>query len=106
MPQDEKGTNSNRWLSVILLKHQNPNDLVTFLAKHNVESRRVWKPMHRQPILQGHKYVQSGDASISDELFNKGVCLPSGSNLTVEEQAFVIRLVNEFLNNRSEVRKQ
>ena len=75
--------NSNHWLSCITI---NPDvsgktreDLRVFLEKENIESRPLWKPMHLQPIFEKYPYY---GASIAEKLFQNGLCLPSGSNLT------------------------
>lgn len=85
---------SNRWLTVMLVDTdktgKTPAQLMEELARENIEARPVWKPMHLQPIFSECRYYRHGDESISDELFIKGLCLPSGSNLTLEEQQRVI----------------
>ena len=75
---------SNHWLSCITI---NPNivgktreDLRLFLEKENIESRPLWKPMHLQPIFEKHLFYGT---TVSEKLFQNGLCLPSGSNLTV-----------------------
>jgi dTDP-4-amino-4,6-dideoxygalactose transaminase len=80
---------SNRWLTAIQLDPQvtpdrmNREDLRTALDMANIESRPLWKPMHLQPLFEGCPYY--GD-HISDRLFERGLCLPSGSNLQPEEK--------------------
>ena len=51
-------------------------------AEENIETRPLWKPMHQQPIFADSKAYLNG---VSDKLFENGLCLPSGSNLTEEE---------------------
>ena len=75
---------SNHWLSAILVDPEFTNgvtreDLRHAFAKENIESRPLWKPMHLQPVFKGGIYYGSG---VSEDLFNTGLCLPSGSNLT------------------------
>jgi dTDP-4-amino-4,6-dideoxygalactose transaminase len=62
------------------------------LAEHNVESRPLWKPMHMQPAFAGSP-VAGG--SVSEHLFDHGLCLPSGSALLPEEQDRVIEIVRK-----------
>jgi pyridoxal phosphate-dependent aminotransferase EpsN len=57
------------------------------LAAENIETRPLWKPMHLQPVFAPYRYYGAG---VSDELFNDGLCLPSGSNLTNEDLARVV----------------
>jgi dTDP-4-amino-4,6-dideoxygalactose transaminase len=91
------GFYSNRWLTTILV---NPNqtggvtreDIRLALEKENIESRPLWKPMHLQPIFE--KYPYYGD-NVAESLFNNGLCLPSGSNLTTKN----LRSVTDIIIN-------
>ena len=81
------GYYSNRWLTCILVDPALNNGLTReiirlALEEENIESRPLWKPMHRQPIFADYKSYLNG---VSDKLFEDGLCLPSGSNLTEEE---------------------
>jgi dTDP-4-amino-4,6-dideoxygalactose transaminase len=81
------GYYSNRWLTCILIDPALNNGLTReiirlALEEENIESRPLWKPMHRQPIFADCKSYLNG---VSDKLFEDGLCLPSGSNLTEEE---------------------
>ena len=78
------GFYSNRWLSTILLEKGSPSreDLRLALEAEGIESRPLWKPMHLQPIFKDARAYING---VSEQLFNKGLCLPSGSNLTNDE---------------------
>jgi dTDP-4-amino-4,6-dideoxygalactose transaminase len=62
------------------------------LESHDIESRPVWKPMHLQPAFDRCD-IRGG--TVAEELFEKGLCLPSGSSLTEEEQSTVIARVEE-----------
>lgn len=77
------GFYSNRWLSCIITPSKEVREGIRLsLNKHNIETRPLWKPMHQQPIFKDMpKYVNG----VSDALFESGLCLPSGSNLTDEE---------------------
>jgi dTDP-4-amino-4,6-dideoxygalactose transaminase len=81
------GYYSNRWLTCILVDPSLNNGLTRevirlSLEEENIESRPLWKPMHQQPIFADCKSYLNG---VSDKLFEDGLCLPSGSNLTKEE---------------------
>jgi len=70
---------SNYWLNAVLLKTEEEKESLRIaFEKANIESRPLWKPMHLQPIFKKYPYYGS---RISEELFEKGLCLPSGSNL-------------------------
>lgn len=97
MPEASYGR-CNRWLTVMTLDPEickvQPMQIINALTAENIESRPVWKPMHLQPLFAGCKYFTHGDGeSIADRLFATGVCLPSGSSMTVEEQQRVIGVV-------------
>jgi dTDP-4-amino-4,6-dideoxygalactose transaminase len=82
---------SNFWLTTILLKSEKTReDLRLFLEKANIESRPLWKPLHLQPIFSEYLFFGNG---FSENLFKKGLCLPSGSNFTPEEK---VRIYNEI----------
>jgi dTDP-4-amino-4,6-dideoxygalactose transaminase len=57
-------------------------DIRLALDTENIESRPLWKPMHMQPVYDGSKFIGTG---VCEQLFEQGLCLPSGSNLTEEE---------------------
>lgn len=74
---------SNHWLNVILLdSYEKREALRMHLEQHNIESRPVWKPMHLQPLFQDCLYFGDGFA---EDVFKKGLCLPSGSSLSGED---------------------
>ncbi|MBS4192607.1 aminotransferase class I/II-fold pyridoxal phosphate-dependent enzyme [Bacillus sp. FJAT-49705] len=103
MPELE-GTMSNRWLTAVTVDQErlgiSPMDLINALAEENIEARPVWKPLHLQPLFKGAKYYPHEAAcSVSDYLFATGLCLPSGSNMTVEEQIRVIRTVKKAVRS-------
>jgi dTDP-4-amino-4,6-dideoxygalactose transaminase len=80
---EEPGKNyySNHWLTAILVKNDsfNREDLRLCLNENNIDCRPLWKPMHMQPVFADAPYYGEG---ISERLFDVGLCLPSGSNLT------------------------
>lgn len=59
--------------------------LVQHLSDELIEARPVWKPMHLQPVFAQATYFSHGNTSVSDDLFERGICLPSGSSLTMEQ---------------------
>lgn len=87
----------NYWLSVMTIKDGSrikPIDIMEKLEKENIESRPVWKPMHMQPVFEGYKFFSDLDeGSVSEDLFNRGVCLPSDTKMTDEDLNRVIDLV-------------
>ncbi|MRI62422.1 aminotransferase class I/II-fold pyridoxal phosphate-dependent enzyme [Ornithobacterium rhinotracheale] len=75
---------SNHWLSVILLKDYDQREKLRLaLADENIESRPLWKPMHLQPVFSDAMYF---GGKVSENAFDRGLCLPSGSNLTDEDR--------------------
>ena len=83
-----EGTLSNRWLTSILLDEGcgvTPAQLLAALEAENIEGRPLWKPMHAQPVFAKCAYVTAGEYSVSDDLFARGVCLPSDSKMTMDD---------------------
>ena len=79
---------SNRWLTSILLQKDcgvMPTQLLDALNEENIEGRHLWKPMHVQPVFAKNAYVTAGEQSVSDDLFARGVCLPSDTKMTMED---------------------
>lgn len=82
--------NSNFWLSTILLEPESkltPEQLRVYLWDKKIETRPLWYPMHKQPVFASAPYYGNG---VSESLFERGLCLPSGSSLTDEQIARVI----------------
>lgn len=78
-----KGSLGNRWLTTLILpEHFSPERIRLSLEEQNIESRPLWKPMHAQPLFHGTKGRLNG---VSDMLFQRGICLPSGSSLSTDE---------------------
>jgi len=65
------------------------------LEKENIESRPVWKPMHMQPIFEKYDFIKikEDEKSVGEDLFNRGVCLPSDTKMTQEDIKRVIKIV-------------
>lgn len=78
---------SNHWLSAITVDESitgwSNHDLRLQFRNEKIESRPLWKPMHLQPVFENSIYYGN---SVAEDLFNKGLCLPSGSNLTEEQK--------------------
>ncbi|MFD9362092.1 DegT/DnrJ/EryC1/StrS family aminotransferase [Priestia megaterium] len=96
------GTFSNRWLTTILV-HENEfnvtvSSIIEELAKKNIEARPLWKPLHLQPLFEGMQIYSHTEQNVSEYLFNKGLCLPSGSNMTEEDQMKVIDTMLNLFN--------
>ena len=93
-------TKPNHWLSAITLKKDSkvkPIDIMLALEKENIESRPVWKPMHLQPVFTDCDFIKlEKNGSVSEDLFNRGVCLPSDTKMTEEEQNAVITIVKNL----------
>ena len=90
---------SNHWLTCVII---NPNDLGKTredlriaLEKENIESRPLWKPMHLQPVFE--KYPYYGE-KVSEQLFENGLCLPSGSNLNESDKKKISNALESFFN--------
>ena len=78
----------NRWLSVALLEAScgvTPTDLLARLDAANIEGRHLWKPMHLQPVFSGAKSVRASDRSVAEDLFARGVCLPSDTKMSMAD---------------------
>lgn len=93
MPQARYGLHTN-WLSCFLIDEANfgrPRDqLIRALDEANVESRPVWKPMHLQPLYAGCEHYRG---AVAEDLFRRGICLPSSSSLSIEEKLHVVNAV-------------
>jgi dTDP-4-amino-4,6-dideoxygalactose transaminase len=100
MPEPE-GYRSTRWLTCFTLAGKDAprrrDQVLRALERHSIEARPVWKPMHQQPLFAGAPYFSHGGDDVSARLFEAGVCLPSGSNLTQEQQARVIEQLRRAL---------
>lgn len=95
MPELEN-TSSNRWLTTLTVDEKEAGisieSLLKSLAEENIEARPAWKPLHMQPLFEGGKYYPHGN-DVSKQLFEKGICLPSGSNMLDEDQQRVIQVI-------------
>lgn len=92
-------TKPNHWLSVATVNDEKiePQTIIDHLQTKNIEARRVWKPMQMQPIFEGCDYIQIAEESISQKLFERGICLPSDTKMTKEIQDIVIKEIEEAI---------
>ncbi len=66
------------------------------LEKENIESRPIWKPMHKQPVFNKYDFIKTEQQAISEDIFERGVCLPSDTKMTKEEQEKVIQIIKNL----------
>ena len=88
----------NFWLSCMLINEDcavQPLELMKMLAEHNVEARPIWKPMHLQPVFASHDFITVGEKAVNEEIFRRGLCLPSDIKMTEQEQDYVIDLIRK-----------
>lgn len=89
------GGRGNRWLSTLAFKQKGAHlRVIEALNKQDIESRPLWKPMHAQPVFNGAKAVLGG---LSDNLFSRGICLPSGADMSDEMVLKVANIVKSAL---------
>ena len=88
---------SNHWLTTITINKNltavTNHDLMNAFAEKNIETRPLWKPMHLQPVFTDCPYYGE---NVAEELFNHGLCLPSGSNLTNDDKKRIYDVVSNF----------
>lgn len=93
MPQSPHGIHTN-WLSCFLVDEPalgiSRDALIAALDAAGIESRPVWKPMHLQPLYQ---YAEHFGGEVAEDLFNRGICLPSSSSLSQEDQMRVVTAI-------------
>ncbi len=104
MPICEYGS-PNYWLSSFVLNAScaiKPMDIINALAKENIESRPVWKPMHLQPVFADKPFFSCNEDRISaaENIFNRGVCLPSDTKMTYEDIELVVRTIRQLFRKR------
>ncbi len=93
--EEPEGFYANRWLTTILTDSFKTREKIRLaLEKENIESRPLWKPMHLQPVFQEFPAYIDGT---SEELFEKGLCLPSGSNLTLGDLESVVNGIKDVI---------
>ena len=92
---EPEGFFSNRWLTTVLIEPEktggiNREDIRLALESENIESRPLWKPMHLQPVFKDAPAYLNG---VSEHLFGRGICLPSGSNLHLNDLAKITGII-------------
>lgn len=96
---------SNYWLSICTINKDakvKPIDIINALENENIESRPVWKPMHLQPVFKKYKFFSSLEqGSVSEDLFQRGICLPSDTKVTETDLNKVNRIVLKYLRKES-----
>jgi dTDP-4-amino-4,6-dideoxygalactose transaminase len=103
LPEKDNDYFSNRWLTTILVSNKKAiKDIYESLAHDNIECRPLWKPMHLQPVFAGAPYYGE---DICENLFNSGLCLPSGSNLSEKELFRVVNQINAVMCDLSLTQK-
>ena len=92
-----KETEPNFWLSCLLIdadaaERVSAEQLRRALEAENIEARPIWKPMHMQPVFADRDFVTVGDA-VGEDIFARGLCLPSDIKMTPEQQERVLQIV-------------
>jgi pyridoxal phosphate-dependent aminotransferase EpsN len=97
MPEHPAGV-STRWLTCITIDPRQcattPGDIRLALEAENIEARPLWKPMHLQPVYRECR-IRGG--RIAEELFERGLCLPSGSNLSADDLARTVKIIRAIV---------
>ena len=88
----------NFWLSCLLIDEGckvAPYSIMDKLAAENIESRPIWKPMHMQPVFEGYDFIFVENEPVSEDIFRRGLCLPSDIKMTEAEQNTVIDIIRD-----------
>ena len=94
--EENENNFSNFWLTTIVINEKSKvknDDIRLYLESLNIESRPLWKPMHLQPVFSSSKSYTN---NTSDDLFQRGLCLPSGTNMSDEEINRVVLAVKKL----------
>ena len=75
-----------------------PRDVLLALENENIEARPIWKPMHLQPIFKDYDFIMAEDreVSVGEDIFNRGVCLPSDIKNTDEDMNRIVGIVRKL----------
>ena len=113
-PFDEKNSEPNYWLSCLIVDKEAmceqvrsdltyeykkehgkscPSEILEVLLKHDAEGRPIWKPMHMQPIFEGSEFFSASEKAVNEDIFARGLCLPSDNKMTKEEQDKIIEII-------------
>lgn len=108
MPICEYGE-PNYWLSCMTLAEESkvkPTDIIEALGKENIEARHIWKPMHTQPYYEKYDFYMHGEGNpVSEIIFENGLCLPSDTKMSKEEQERVIKIIRNMFIELKKVLK-
>lgn len=103
MPEADFGR-ATRWLSCVLVDEKTSGvsreDLRLALEAANIESRPLWKPMHLQPVHAGTRHR---GGAVAEDLFRRGLCLPSGSALTDQQRGRVVEAIQQCVRKRRQI---
>ena len=92
----------NFWLSCMIIDEdckKDPIDLIKKLAEERIDTRPIWKPMHMQPIFKENDFITVNEKSVGEDVFARGLCLPSDIKMTEEEQDFVISVIKSYFED-------
>lgn len=92
-------TKPNFWLSCMIIDEDcsiDPMDVMKKLDEANVESRPIWKPMHMQPVFKDNDFISVEEKSVGEQIFGRGLCLPSDIKMTEEEQDIIIDIIKSM----------
>lgn len=103
---EDRSSRHNRWLSCFLIDPVefglSAAELIRYLDQENIESRPVWKPLHTQRLFAGYEYI---GGAVAEDLHSRGICLPSSSSLTPEDQQSVINAIKDARRSASSRRE-
>ena len=94
-----EGTVPNFWLSCMLIDKDSkvsPMDIMNKLNEANVEARPIWKPMHMQPLYKDNDFVSVSETPVGEDIFTRGLCLPSDIKMTESEQDIIIDIIKNM----------
>ena len=115
-PYDENSSNPNYWLSCILIDQEAmceqiigeksavyfsekgktcPMEIFEAMEAANAEGRPIWKPMHLQPLYKNNIIVSKDSMNVAEDIFYRGLCLPSDNKMTYEEQSIIIEIIRK-----------
>jgi len=118
-PFDENNSKPNYWLSCMTIEKKAmcrqvrseedvnyiselgkscPTEILNAIKSINAEGRPIWKPMHMQPVFKEYSFVSVGNCAIDEDIFERGVCLPSDNKMTEEEQMIIIEVIKSCFN--------
>lgn len=101
MPELDDAT-GNRWLSTMTFcvdeVGKTPEMVMELLRGKGIDSRLLWKPMHQQPLFQDAPFYADEAGDVATKLYETGLCLPSSTQMTQEEQEYVIEAVKNILS--------